>query len=87
MSIRRLKLCGDERNFDGIQAILEDGNELTLPLSFYGAATQCLDFHIPEGSFITKVLFTYNHVGINYISFTTEQNISFQMGWFRPDDD
>ena len=64
-----------------------ESDELSLPLSFYGAETQCIDFTIPEGSYIKKVLFTFNHVGLNYISFSTEKNISFQLGWFRPDDE
>ena len=40
-----------------------------------------MDWHVPEGSYIASITFSYGDFGINYLSFSTEANISFQMGY------
>ena len=85
MRMRRVRLCGDHINIDGVQGFLVSWED-ELALNFYGTETTCMDWTVPDGSYIAMINFSYGDLGLNYISFSTELNISFQMGSFRPND-
>ena len=76
MRMRRIRLCGDHVNIDGVQGFLVSWED-ELALSLYGTESTCMDWIVPDGSWIASINFSYGDLGINYISFTTEQNISF----------
>ena len=69
-------MCGDHLNIDGVQAFLVSWED-EIALNFYGTETTCMDWHVPEGSYVASITFSYGDFGLNYLSFSTEANISF----------
>ena len=68
MKMTRVKLCGFEgNNADGIQGYISDGAK-TIPLTPIGNnAFNCVDWDVQDGSWIAKILISYNSDRLNYI--------------------
>ena len=69
----RVKLCGfDGTNANGIQGFVSDDAK-TVPLTPIGNNVfNCVDWDIPNESWIDKILISYNTDRLNYINIRTQ---------------
>ena len=71
MGIDKLKLCGTNTEFHGIQGYLR-GESRFLELGLIGAAKECQTIDIAPGGYIQKIQITYDSAGINFFKATTD---------------
>ena len=81
MRLSKVKLCGSENGVDGIQGFISDGS-IEVPLTPIGnhGLNNCNEWILEEGSWITKILISYNANEINYIKLSTNGLINFEKG-------
>ena len=72
----RVRLCGfDGSNANGIQGYISDDAK-TVPLTPIGNnAFNCIDWDIRDGSWIDKIMISYDTDKLNYIKMWTENNL------------
>ena len=80
-NMTRVKLCGSDDNnpnadsVQGIQGFISDGAK-TVPLTPIGnnEGLNCVDWDIQDGSWIAKILISYNTDRLNYIKMWTQND-------------
>ena len=87
MRLSKVKLCGSELAVDGIQGFISDG-ATEVPLTEIGNhdLNNCNVWKLDEGTWITKILISYNSDEINYIKLSTNELINFEKGRRLPED-
>ena len=81
MRLSKVKLCGSEGGVDGIQGFISDGTT-EVPLTELGnhSLNNCNEWKLDEGTWITKILISYDSDEINYIKLSTNELINFEKG-------
>ena len=69
MKLEKLRICGTNNEFAGIQGFLKNENR-SLTLGMIGESTNCEDIpiHHREGIFVKRIQITYDSSGINYFN-------------------
>ena len=76
MRLYKIKICGTQEHFTGLQALLTDGKK-KLVLDKYGnpgwkSGGECEHFYVPDNDRISEMEVAYDYRKIVYIGFWTE---------------
>ena len=78
----RVKLCGfDGSNANGIQGFISDDAKTVALTPIGNNALNCVDWEIEDGSWVSKVMLSYDTDKINYIKMWTQnQDVNIERG-------
>ena len=78
----RVKLCGfDGSNANGIQGFISDDAKTVALTPIGNNAFNCVDWEIEDGSWVSKVMLSYDTDKLNYVKMWTQnQDVNIERG-------
>ena len=76
----RLRICGTDVNFTGIQGFVSDGQQ-TVALTPFGFQFQCADWDVDADSFIAKIKVTFTEAkGVKHLQAVDQKGVGIERG-------